>query len=223
MFRLSILDKKVEQDDQGRVLLETLKEKTFFREMELRALFNEYKDYENETARKNYVRTAAFRLRRQFEKILRSLSLIEELSNLKPNLKLEDYDWPVRKVVEYINGMYLMLEVEIRARAEETKELLIDEIIHNAVYWYMLMVKRIAEQIESSEIREAQEKWAKQVVELSSMEELVLMVNAYIHLLHEKAKKENSDLGLIWSQPPFFDIIEEPEENQTEIEEELIV
>ena len=219
---MGLLDKIVEQDEQGRILLEILKGKTFFREMELRALFNEYKDYRNETARKNYIRTAAFRLRKQFEKILRSLSLIEELSNLKPNLKLEDYDWPVRKVIEYINGLYLMLEVEVLARAEETKELSIDDIIHNTVFWYMLMVKRIAEQIESSEIRKTQEKWAKQVVELSSMEELVLMVNSYIHLLHEKAKKENSDLGLIWSQPPFFDIIEEPDEKQTETEEELI-
>ena len=47
------------------------------------------------------------------------------------------------------------------------------------------------------------------------MEELLLMVNTYIHLLHEKAKKENNDLCLIWSQPPFFDIIEEPEEKKS--------
>ena len=207
------LDEVDENDDLGRTRLEILKYETFFSEMDLRAIFNEYKEFKDKRVRGNYVRTAAYRLKRKFEKIIRSLRLFHETRDIPFN----DRDLPVKNVYEDMVGMQLALQA--LGGAEEHKELSIEELIAKTIYWQLLVFERMErEQILSSEL---QSKWTEQFVEALTTDQLEELIYSYVIMLEEKAKKENKELCLAWSpsRPPYFYVEPEMDETKEELKE----
>ena len=201
-FRMIKLE---EQNEIGKSRLEQLKNDTFFSEMELRALFNEYKPFTNEMDRKNYISQAAFRLKRKFEKLMRTLKVLQEIEDID----LEAYEKPVRNALEEIGLFWLEWIAEFGAK--ETEDLSADEIISKIVYWNLVLFKRMEkEQIELLE------KWTEQVAETLTKDQLVEVVNYYIFLLDERAAKENKELGFFWSRlsEPYLVLLDEEEETK---------
>ena len=200
-----------EQDEIGKSRLEQLKRYTFFSEMELRALFNEYKPLTNEMDRKNYISQAAYRLKRKFEKLMRTLKVLQEIEDIA----FEDYEKPVQNALEEIGLFWLEWIAEFNVK--ETEELSVEEIISKIIYWNIVLFKRMdKEQIEILD------KWAEQVAETLTTDQLVDVVNVYTSLLDERAAKENKELGFFWSRvsEPYFVLMDEEEE--TEEKEEKI-
>ena len=213
------LDEVEENDELGRTKLEILKKKTFFGEMELRAIFNEFKEFDDKTVRGNYVRTAAYRLKKKFEKIMNSLNLFNETIDIP----FEDRDLPIKNVYEDMVGMQLALEAVVGA--EENKELSIEELIKNTLYWQLLMFERMKrEQIPPKAV---QSKWTEQFAEALTTDQLEELIYDYVLMLEEKAKKENKELCLAWSPsrtPHFYveSVDDEMEEELTETKDEPI-
>lgn len=97
----------VEIDALGLDKIKTLKRKTVFAEMELRALFNEYNTFKDETKKQHYVSQAALRLKNKFEKLMYSVQIFGEI--FPDPKKLKGYPKPVQdaimEVVRYLGKL----------------------------------------------------------------------------------------------------------------------